>query len=276
MSDGGRLSLGVKFLPLFLALLASAVAGSPDQTLAALERQGGASYADLSRAFYGEQTATIFAAKVAYQQAHPEINWLADYATASRRIPLTSLPANHLAWQNGAEGNYDSRTDSIILRAGGQSPSNVIHELGHATQRARLLAQGPHYEAALQRMSGRLGWSECNRMRYPAGVARLVGRGYKFSSHRFVEYLCKNVEFEVRLQAMNRYYFAKRGRAILTPVDARDCLALAGVEHEADLLRLYREVFELPKVRAILLAGDGVEQAAAFWDDLINLSPGHA
>lgn len=270
----------MKILALFFALVAVSVASTPDQALADIVTQGGSSYIEFSRAFYGEQTEAVFAAKAAYQQAHPESRWLADYSVdAARRIGMEVRPANSFAFKGGADGCYDSRSDRILLKEQARlSPSDSIHELGHAVQRTRLLAEGNSYQAALRRITSKAGWSECNRnrIRYPSGIAKWMGKEHRFSSHPFVVYVCNNTEFEVRLQAMNRYYYAKTGRAIMSTQQGRECLALAAVEADPVMLRLYREVFELAKVRALILKEDGEAQAQVFWDDLCQLAPGHA
>lgn len=263
-------------VPLFFLAL-SAAASSPERILESLVDQGRASYLDLSRAFYGEQVEAIFAAKAAYQQAHPESDWLACYGSAARVVPFLRLPVSSPAWKRGADGTYDSRHDRIYFKEGAAvAVSDAIHELGHSIQREAVYSQGPRYQAALRRINSRVGWGECNSIRYPEPVARLAGKAPRFSGHAFVEYVCRKVELEIRAQAMNRYYFAKTGRAIGSPDEARECLALAEVEQDEVNLRRYREVFELIKIRALINTVDGVRAADAFWEALIYLAPGHA
>jgi hypothetical protein len=180
--------------------------------------RGNVSYGQIVRAFYGEDAEAVLALKRSWRESRPDVSWLSEYdflldvavnVVVDRRVGSTDPEGAVLA-------RYTLETNTArIPRA--SAGAMLAHEVAHGLTRrsvrcvekrasvdSRIALAGPPPEAFFARESGfHPGW---------------------------LAYVCSQVEFEVRLQALNRVHYEVAGRVVDSPAEALRALVALGVD----------------------------------------------
>lgn len=189
---------------------------------AALRRQaladGSLSYIDVIDAAYGAGAITedIFTAKARWRAHLSGLVFVSDYARVLEHARVGSLvPVADARLQSTLVAQYESISDRITL-APIASDFAVFHECGHALQRATLRVRGTADSRRPDLPDVLLARESRHPTLQPTEMSRL-------------EYLCSQVELEVRLQDLNRFQALLTGRPIMTPLDAVHAITALGI-----------------------------------------------
>jgi len=201
-------------------------------------------YHDVIRAAYapGAIDTAVLRAKAQWRATVGHgFTFITDYATFDEETAVEPLTAvADAALQSTLVAQYESVSHLIGLSPVATDFA-IFHESGHALQRATLRAGGA---AASERIDAPA---------FPRSLDPHTNAADAMAVHR-LRYLCSPVEWEVRLQDLNRFHaLLVAGRPILEPLDTLRALSALGLpltyEETRDAftrggLTLSREVFE--------------------------------
>jgi len=192
---------------------------------------GRVSYEQIARAVYGDALEEITAMKRAWRLAHPDLPWASDYDLLAK-VAVNVVPGQERESRAAAEGvlaRYTLETNTATIPRT-NAGAMLAHEVAHGlTRRSIRTAE------AVTRIDSRLALD----LAPPTGSFAREG-GFHFE---WLSYISSQSEFEVRLQALNRYAFEMTGRAIETPADALRALASLGAKLETgELVPLLKPV----------------------------------
>ncbi len=180
---------------------------------------GSVSYIDVVDAAYGPGTISpeVLAAKEQWRRSHgAAFEYVTDYSALldeAAVTTLTALPDPNL--QSTLVAQYESLSHTIGL-APVAADFAIFHEAGHALQRAALRARGTAQSRRSELPEFLLLHEARHRAVDPTTLRRL-------------EYLCSQVELEVRLQDLNRFHAFLTGSPIMNASEALHALAALGV-----------------------------------------------
>lgn len=207
---------------LLLLAFASGAGGAPSSRLNDLARAGVeaglVSYHQVAEAVYGEALDAIVERKRAWREARPEVSWLSDYDLLLR-VAVRVRVAPHGADDEPVRARYTLEHNLATIPhdfAGALLAHEVGHGLSRRSVRTRAAMTATDHDLALR----------------DEPPARLLARDSGFDL-RWLGYVTTQAEFEIRLQALNRFLFEMQGRAVLSPADALAALAGLGVELDA-------------------------------------------
>lgn len=183
---------------------------------------GQITYREILRSVYGEafDIDSIIAAKTRWQQANAdEFTFISDYGRIDIVTPLeVAAPIRNARLGSTVVGRYEPRLDRIKIADIANDPT-VVHEAGHALQRAALLERRIHGTKDI--LNSELERSMQTGDRLNRAHSRNLAR---------LRYLTAQDEFEIRLQDLNRFYAVVQARRpIATPIEALEALALIGL-----------------------------------------------
>ncbi len=196
-----------------LALIAGVAAGAagraPHARLDLLAQGslevGRVSYEQIASAFYGGQLDEIMAAKRAWRLAHPDQIWASDYDLLLKVAVNVEIDERGDG-RNATEGvlaRYTLETNTArIPRA--SAGAMLAHEVAHGLTRRSIRTAGQ-----CARVDERLALDAA-----PPTDTFARQSGFHLE---WLSYVSTQVEFEVRLQALNRYHFEMTGRVIDSP-----------------------------------------------------------
>lgn len=180
---------------------------------------GSVSYLDVLEAAYGAGTISpeVLAAKDAWRRAHAAtFDCVTDYSALLDEATVTALHAHpDPNLQSTLVAQYESLSHTIGI-APIAADFAIFHEAGHALQRAALRARGS---------------AQSRRSELPDFLVMHEARHREIDPttlHR-LEYLCSQVELEVRLQDLNRFHAFLTGAPIMDAADAVRALAALGM-----------------------------------------------
>lgn len=211
-------------LMLTTALTAAVSAGEPAPHVRLNElartsvETGCVSYRQIAEAVYGDALDDVVATKQAWRASHPNAKWTSEYewllgvAVNVRVAPPTHANSGEIA----ADYKLETNTATIPSASAG---ALLAHEVAHGLTRRSIRS-----DEQKQFVDARLDLAVAP----PRGsFARESGFNLEWLS-----YVATQCEFEVRLQALNRYYFELENHVIDTPSTALRAIVALGVDLE--------------------------------------------
>ena len=194
-------------------------------------------YEQIARAVYGGQLEEIIEKKRVWRHAHPEQPWLSDYDLLLKiAVNVEATSGRHDCHApKGILARYSLETNTARIPRG-SSGAILAHEVAHGLTRrsVRTAEQQSQVDMRLNLVAVA-----------PPDSAFARESGFHLE---WLTYVSSQVEFEVRLQALNRYHFEVTGRVIDSPAEALRAVASLGASLD-------------PRVVARVLAGVGDPEA---------------
>lgn len=210
--------------------------------------RGSVAYLDVIEAAYGPGVITIevLEAKARWRAGIPQaFTFVADYSAAVDGASVGQLAARadkHL--DSTLVALYESITNQISISSAA-SDFALFHEAGHALQRVTLRAGGT---------------AASRRPQSPEVLLASAGpRSADPTTMRRLEYLCTQIEFEVRLQDLNRFHaLIGQGLPIMSTRESIRALAALGLpmayEECRDALALGGQTLTTEEFAALMVA----------------------
>jgi hypothetical protein len=206
-------------LALAVLLPEAQAARPPHQRLDELARQsvetGLVSYRQVAETIYGSETDRIIELKRQWRQSQPDAIWLSDYDLLSSVAVRVRVEPRETLRRGQTAARYTLHTNTVTLPRE-TAGALLAHEAGHGLTRRSIrsdAAKGfvdPSLDVGLGAPRGSL------------------ARESSFDQ-QWLGYIATQAEFEIRLQALNRFHYLERGRVIDSPGEALHALAVLGV-----------------------------------------------
>lgn len=197
-----------------------AAGSSPTERLHRLARasveRGGISYSELVAAFYGPDAGRLIAAKGAYRATHAAAEWVSDYdrlidAPVTVRVGLPRRDGLGLV-----VAKYCPQTNTVTVESAAAGSDNLAHEVGHGLMRHTIRTEQQRNLVDHRILPGHA----------PSSPAQAEFCGF---DPEWFNYFSRQCEIEVRMQALNRFYFAVCHAEIDSPASALRAIAALGV-----------------------------------------------